>query len=134
MTGGELELQEVGLLVGKAELRSAPRAHVRAAADLELEQSLVAGEELVAGHERRVDLGGRPVGGAGTPEGDGTLRVAQARRRGADRVGRGGGRRRRRRAGWRRRLRVADRRGAAEQQHEGQQYRHRPSDHVRFLP
>ena len=115
VAGGELELQEVGLLVDETQLRVAPRAHERARADLELEVAAVAGVRFVAGDERRVDLGGRPVGRARPPERDLAVDVAEPGRRAADR------RRHARARGRRRRRRGARAGGRAEHQKQAEQ-------------
>src|SRR5205814_751220 len=53
VAGGDLELQEIGLLVDETQLRVTPRAHERARADLELEVAAVAGGRPVAGGHSR---------------------------------------------------------------------------------
>src|SRR5204862_5347151 len=85
VAGGDLELQEIGLLVDETHLRVTPRAHERARADLELEVAAVAGVRFVAGDEGRVDLGGRPVGRARPPERDLAIDVTEPGRGATDR-------------------------------------------------
>src|SRR4030095_12203944 len=62
VTGGDLELQEVALVVLDAARAVAPAAHEPAGVDLDLQVAAVAGVELVARGQWRVDLGGGPGG------------------------------------------------------------------------
>ncbi len=158
----DLQLEEVGLVILDAELAVAPRADEAARLDLDLEVAAIAGVELIAGSERRVHLGGRPVLAAGPPERHVPGDVAEPRRRGRRAVrlvgrdlivvvgirggrGRGGGRGRLRRVRggsrrgarrWRghggRALRPRAGRGTEEQQERQQGRDGPPRDHHRW--
>src|SRR5207237_8005806 len=58
---GDLDLQEIRLVVHETELGVAPCPHERARAHLELEIAPVTRVELVPGRQGRVDLRGSPV-------------------------------------------------------------------------
>ena len=61
MAAGDLDLQEIRLVVHETELGVAPCPHERARAHLELEIAPVTRVELVPGRQGRVDLRGSPV-------------------------------------------------------------------------
>ena len=81
MAGGEAELDEVGFLVVEADVRALGCPHEGARSDLDLDIAALPGVEEVARGQRHVDLGGRPLLGAGAPEGHLAVEIAQACRR-----------------------------------------------------
>ena len=87
MPGGDLELDKVGLVGDKPELRSLGGPHEGTRADLDLDIAARTRVEEIAGGERRVELGRRPVRGARPPERDLAVDVADAGRRGLRRPG-----------------------------------------------
>src|SRR5206468_3679236 len=68
VTGGDLELQEVGLLVLEPNLCFGPRAEERTRPDLQLQICRRPRVQRILGRERGVDLCRRPVFRPGAPE------------------------------------------------------------------
>ena len=84
VAGGDLDLQEIRLVVHETELGVTPGSHERARAYLKLKVAPIASVELVPGRQCGVDLRGSPVLGARTEIRDLAVGVAQPGRGATD--------------------------------------------------